>query len=416
MSILGWGFRADKQIYQSKTPLKLTLKSGETVEFQQLVENLPSANTKEKLRLHPLLFNGVLQSMYYYKGDFSDKFKIYYGREIFTFKDQGICSLDWVIEPETDDDFKSKYENNHPKDWPRLFPRTRFLSDEELSLRKQDSESTKPIVLILHGLAGGSHESLIRNLAELLTTGKNHGKFDVVVNLTRGCGRTKLTTGKLFNALAIEDVHEVLLDLKQRYPKRPIYASGFSFGAALLTNYLGTYGDEKLIKAATLVGCPFNLGKASDVMKTLWSGKLMNPALVGFLCKVVKNNMKELNAESPELFNKENLAKAQKFKVFEDFDNMFTCKTAGFDSAKEYYAKGSPENRLGSIKTPLLSISSSDDPATGKYLPIDKFESNEHISALETNLGGHLAFVTPEREFWCVRVIDEFFEAFEDIE
>lgn len=416
MTIFNWGFRANKTVYQSDKSVEL---GNSKTKLNELVNGLPCLQSP-KLTLHPLLFNGALQSMYYGKANSDEKFRVYYGREVFTFEDGGICSLDWVKDEEPKEVFDAKYKETLPENWPRLLPRTRFFDKEELdTLQKVDTESTKPIVIVFHGIGGSSHELLVRNFAQLLTTGKNKGRFDVVINLNRGCGRTKVTTGKLFTAISTEDIHEVILEMKKRGPNRPIYTVGFSFGAVILTNYLGIHKDNsaKLIKGAAIIGCPFDLYKSISGLKKSWSGYyLFNPAVALYLNKMIKNNFKDLNRHSPDLVTKENLDYTTKSKDTYVFDSVFTSKIAGFDSAKEYYDHVSPELRLDDISMPFLSVSSSDDPTNGGYIPNDKFVANPYTASLETDLGGHLAFVTPDKQFWCVRVIDEFFEALEAVE
>lgn len=413
-----WGFRATKTIHELKKPVEIKGKDGSVTNLNSLVSKLPSLSTSSKLMLHPLLFNGIFQTMYYASSNGQDRFKVWYGREIFHFEDGGICSLDWVKDEEPIEQFKETYKQTLPENWPRLLDRTRFFSKKELEQREQLLKNdTKPLVVILHGLAGGSHEALVRNFAELLTTGKNKDKFDVVVNLSRGCGRTKITNAKLFNAFSTGDVHEVLTDLKLRCPNRPIYAVGFSFGACLLTNYLGDYPEEsaQILKAAAIVGCVFDLKKSAEFLESTWSGVyLFNKAVSSYLNRLVKSNLKELRGHDPVLFSEENVQKARKATRSRDFDDVFTCKVSGHANAMEYYEAGSPVKKIGKVNVPLLSLSAKDDPTVGPFIPVDVMEANANIVSVETDLGGHLAFVTPNKEFWCVRVVDEFIEAMEE--
>lgn len=419
MSIFNWGFRATKTLKQSDESINLSLKSGDQIKLNELIKQLPSLK-HEKLTLHPLLFNGTLQSLYYGKANSEDKFQVYYGREIFKFEDGGICSLDWVKDEESKEIFNAKYQETLPENWPKLLPRTRFFDKDELDqIQTPDPESTKPYVVIFHGIGGSSHELLVRNFAQLLTSGKNKHKFDVVISCSRGCGRTKVTSDRLFTAISTDDIEAVILDLKRRGPNRPIYTVGFSFGAVLLINYLGFHKNDsaKLIKGASVVGCPFDLLKSIDGLSKSWSGYyLFNPAVASFLNKLVKNNFKELHHFNPDLIKRETLELTMKAKDAKTFDNHFTCKTAGFDNADDYYKKSSPELRIKDIQVPFLSISSWDDPTNGGHIPSQLFINNPYTASLETDLGGHLAFVTPDKQFWCVRVIDEFIESLELVE
>lgn len=358
MSFLNWGFRATLKLHTSKPEESIKINNSKTL-YDFVHNNVPTINPNKKLWLNPLLFNGTLQTLYYALHKSEDKFQVYYGRELFKYKDGGQASLDWVIpKPESREHFRFLYEETIPEDSPKLHPRTRFFTEEELEERQnpKDRDSREPICVVLHGLAGGSHEPLIRNLGEDL---KRHTSpnWDVVVINSRGCCRTKITTDRLFSAFSTDDVKDVLVELRRRYPHRPIYGVGFSFGACILANLLGS-GDaevQDLIKAAVFIGCPWDLSdSAYHVDSSLTGRKVLNPGLTNFLNKLIKSNKQELQSYNPEFFTDERIEQAKRaLKTFE-WDNTFTCKTVGFSNAFEYYREGSPLRRIHKIKTPCL--------------------------------------------------------------
>lgn len=411
-----WGFRASVKLHSGsdeKSP-----KINDSLTFNDfLKQELPIVNPKQKLWLNPLLFNGSLQTIYYATHNSTEKFLIYYGRELFTYKDEGRCSLDWIIPaPESKEAFQSLYKETLPKDSPRLHPRTRFFTESELAAKTahgQTPDLTDPICVVLHGLAGGSHEALIRNLGQILTGSDTN--WDVVVVNARGCCRTKITTGKLYHALSTDDVLEVLVELQKRYPSRPIYTVGFSFGALVLLNFLGEMGEKAnlLVKAAVVIGCPWDLaGSARHLNRSLSGRYMFGPSLTEFLNKLVKSNLKELQEHVPEIFTDEAVKRARLVKKTAEWDDIFTCKTAGFDTVGDYYDAGSPQQRLHNISVPTLIINSTDDPAIDPELPLKEVEANSNLAMVETNLGGHLGFVKWSGDFWCVEVADDFINQF----
>lgn len=417
MGLLGWGFRSNIKVHTAEADHSklLPTKLGDRTTFHDLVHQLDIIDPKKKLWLNPMLFNGTLQTLYYAKADNSQKFQIYYGRELFTYSDEGICSLDWVIpKPELLAQFKEKYAETLPEGFPKLHPRTRYFGQDELESRTQPGQDqTTPLVVILHGLGGGSHETMIRNFAENIAT-KTNNEWDCVVINNRGCCRTKITNGRLFNALSVEDIGEVVLTMRKRYPNRPIYTVGFSFGACMLANYLGTLEDPLLVHAAALVGCPWDLVDLAYHIQQLLTGKYMlNPALAHFLNKIVKNNFSELNEHSPGLFSHENLELGLKQKTTWEFDGVYTCHTAGYDTPWEYYREASPARRIPKIKVPTLILNSTDDPAVGTRLPVMEVTHNPNLCLVETDLGGHLGWVQRDGKFWSVEVVEEFFTLFD---
>lgn len=420
MTIIGfwkWGFRSTLKVHSAI--LEESPKISPSLTFTDFIRSkLPILDASKKLWLNPLLFNGSLQTLYYGMHNSDTEFEVYYGREIFKYEDEGVCSLDWVIDrPESESEFRKLYKETLPETSPKLHPRTRFLTAEELENKvKRDQKSeTKPLCVVFHGLAGGSHEPLIRNLGQDLKK-LPESQWDIVVVNSRGCCRTKITTGKLFNGLSYDDIKEVLVDLKKRYPNRPLYTVGFSFGALLVANYLAFSGEsaKDLVKAAVLIGCPWDMEKSAKHVRTSLTGKFMlGPSLTTFLNKLVKSNSKELKEFMPEVFNEESFKKARLAKQTTEWDDIFTAKTAGFKDSWEYYREASATQRADKIRVPTLSLNATDDPTVFTDLDYDKMvQQNPYLTMVETDLGGHLGWVKPSGEFWCVEVVSEFINEF----
>lgn len=411
-----WGFRATVKTVHSEPEASPLI--NDDLRFADFVDTkLPTVDTNSKLWLNPWLFNGSLQTIYYAAHTSTTQFQVYYGRELFQYSDGGQCSLDWVMDkPESAQEFSRLYKETLPETSPRLHPRTRFFTASELAARTalaQTPESTDPICVVLHGLAGGSHEPLIRNLGECLQNGE--ANWDVVVVNARGCGRTKITTGKLFNALSVSDVEEVLVELKKRFPSRPVYAVGFSFGAVMLGNYLGSAQEKArdLVKASVLIGCPWDMAASAHHIDRSLTGRYMfNPSLTDFLSKLVKSNLAELQRHDPEFFTDERVKQARAAKKTYQWDSAITCKTANFDNVWDYYHAGSPVRKIDTIRVPTLIVNSTDDPAVDPALPRDQIRANPNLVMIETDLGGHLGFVKRSGEFWCVQVAEDFCDKF----
>ena len=108
-----------------------------------------------------------------------------------------------------------------------------------------ESADRRPMLVVLHGLSGGSHETYLRHvIAPLVVTGKEEAAQEVdegrgweaVVVNSRGCARSKITSNVLFNARSTWDVRQVVQWLRKRFPNRPLFGVGFSLGANILTN------------------------------------------------------------------------------------------------------------------------------------------------------------------------------------
>lgn len=200
--------------WHSPKSLTLKKKDGKTTAFADLCKSLiPSC------QLSPFLFNGHLQTIWTVLT--KDSVPIYYKRRTFENEDPiytGQFSVDFVTAP------------NHDQD-PNLPPRTTYLTDEEF--QKIGSLDSKPMLVMLHGLSGGSHELYLRHVLAPLT---GDGGWEACVVISRGCSRTKITTSVLYNARATWDVRQVVKWLRRTFPNRPLFGMGFSLGANILTN------------------------------------------------------------------------------------------------------------------------------------------------------------------------------------
>lgn len=129
--------------------------------------------------LNPALWNGHAQTAWTVVN--SEAPVIYYKRRTFVAEDHtyaGHFAVDFVSCPPT---LLRRFEDNDPQDDPTgightyLPPRTSYFSQSAFdSLRSIDR---KPVVIVLHGLSGGSYETYIRYaLASLVvTTGEQKG-------------------------------------------------------------------------------------------------------------------------------------------------------------------------------------------------------------------------------------------------
>ncbi|MCJ1256846.1 hypothetical protein MMC24_004671 [Lignoscripta atroalba] len=168
--------------------------------------------------LNPLLFNGHLQTIWTaVKGQ---DIAIYYRRKIFEAEEPayaGTFAVDFVVPP---------YEATDET----LPPRTTYYADAEFEgIASLDS---KPMLVTLHGLSGGSHEIYLRHVLEPLF---NAGWQSCVVN-SRGCAQSTITSAVLYNARATWDVRQTVKWLTRTFPNRPLFAIGYSLGANILTN------------------------------------------------------------------------------------------------------------------------------------------------------------------------------------
>lgn len=155
---LGWlAGKAKTTFVHCPEPITLKTKSGKATNLLEICEAAtPPCN------LNPLLFNGHLQT--FWTAVKPIEVPIYYKRKIFEHEDpaySGTFTVDFVVPP---------YEGSEEG----LFERTTHYTEDEI--KNLGSLDSKPMLVALHGLSGGSHEIYLRHcLAPLVNDGEWEG-------------------------------------------------------------------------------------------------------------------------------------------------------------------------------------------------------------------------------------------------
>lgn len=195
--------------------------------------DLCRAATPSTCHLNPLLFNGHLQTAWTTVKNYD--IPIYYKRKMFESDNpmySGQFAVDFVVEPYETPDDDEVTDKARKYTLPSGLPsRTFFFTQDELAALPSDD--TKPMLVLLHGLSGGSHELYLRHVLEALLV---HGSWEACVVNSRGCSQTKISSGVLYNARATWDVRQTVKWLRKTFPNRPLFGIGFSLGANILAN------------------------------------------------------------------------------------------------------------------------------------------------------------------------------------
>lgn len=231
---MDWFGRARVAFTHAPNPLSLKGKDGLQTDLLKICEQ-----STPPCRLNPLLFNGHIQTMWTVTQPHGPQ--VYYRRKIFDASHKtytGTFAVDFAVDPHTDHD-------------EPLPPRTAYFSDEAFASIGSDDE--RPMLIVLHGLSGGSHEVYLRHAIEpLLRDGG--GDWDVCVVNARGCAHSAITSGVLFNARATWDVRQVVNWARETFPNRPLFGLGFSLGANILTNVCATSRRRLVVPDADIEG------------------------------------------------------------------------------------------------------------------------------------------------------------------
>ncbi|KAJ9622449.1 hypothetical protein H2203_006671 [Taxawa tesnikishii (nom. ined.)] len=361
---LGWLLgRARTSFHHPTSTISLPTSSGSKISLHDMCRSVtPPCN------LNPFLFNGHLQTAWTVMKSAGPP--IVYKRRIFSAtnpKFAGTFAVDFVTQA------KPQEPDN------MLPPRTSYFTDDEW--KGIASDDTKPMLITLHGLSGGSHEIYLRHVLAPLVADTQDGGWEALVVNSRGCAMSEITSGILYNARATWDVRQVVKWCREVFPNRPLYAIGYSLGANILTNYVGEEGDACELQAAVVCSNPWKLEVSSLALQRTWLG-------LEVYSKVMGSNMKKLFERHAEQVLK----------------NGNIDPERGLPDGGAYYRDASSADSLLNVKIPFFAIHAEDDPiAVDEAVPYEEFKQNPYTVLCSTSMGGHLSWFEFGGERWFAK-------------
>lgn len=331
-------------------------------------------------------------------------FSIYYfptvAREYIACPDGGQVSLDWYIDIRSNTKTSSGNSRRSSSS-----PSTSSSSTNSSSSPSFNSDPV-PIAVFIPGLTGDSQTEYIKSL---IPHAQACGYTAVAFN-NRGRGGMKLKTPKLYNAVDYHDLALALETIRAKHPKSKIIATGISLGGILLCRYLIEKRHEAVLDAAVLVSVCFDLQEGAKSMESQGLNLALNRHLAKSLISLVVEQEEMIRA-IPNINYEEILAS----QTLRDFDERFTVKVSGYESALHYYITASNGKRVGDICIPTLCINAADDMfAPLNSLPLKEISSNPYTVMVVTHRGGHIGFMEgllPFLPFYSERLLKQFYEA-----
>ncbi|KAI0077123.1 AB-hydrolase YheT [Panus rudis PR-1116 ss-1] len=307
---------------------------------------------------------GNAQTLYTAMGDFTHIDPVVYERRLLQTADGGIIAVD--ISPPI---------HSHP------------------------IQPNETVVVIAHGLTGGSHEHYVRSMVKKLTPAKEEGGLGarIVVSNYRGCNGSPVITPRLYNAGSSDDLRVVILWASQTFPNSTLLGLGFSLGANIMTKYTGEEGPACPLTAVVSLANVWDFYKGGQFGNTgTYENKYFYRYILGGALRSLLFMHKKVFLEHPDSkITKEvldELSRKRKLRLLE-YDNIVQTRMFGFKDAWDYYKKISSLNVLDKIEVPLLGINALDDPIIGwKVLPYAQVRRNPWVVLATTSGGGHMGW------------------------
>ncbi|MEA2098713.1 MAG: hydrolase [Campylobacterota bacterium] len=271
---------------------------------------------------------------------------------------------------------------------------------------KPDKNSSKPIVILFHGLAGSYKSPYIQGTMQKLS----ELGFSSVVMHFRGCSGEANKLPRAYHSGDTGDSTLWIQNVKKNFPTSKLFAIGYSLGGNMLLKYLGEKKEDSLLDGAISVSAPLQLDICANKMDKGFS-KVYQKHLITNLKLPLEEKYNKHDMESLIGLKKESI---KKIRTFWEFDEVYTAPIHGFESAKDYYTKSSSKQFLKDIKTPTLIIHSIDDPfMTPEILP-NKDELSESIKLEISSNGGHVGFISGslfKPSFWLEDRVTKYFKS-----
>lgn len=269
--------------------------------------------------------------------------------------------------------------------------------------QKGEDKHRKLTVILVHGLEGSSESQYVIGLG---TKAWRRGMNVVRMNM-RNCGGTEELTPTLYHSGLSSDVGAVARTLIEQDGLSQLALVGYSMGGNLVLKLAGEWAHAApaQLRAVAAVSPAIDLSPSADALHQASNRIYEWKFLLG-----LRRRYRRKVRLFPERYDS-GLIKG--WRSIREFDDLITAPYSGFQGAEDYYQRASASRVIDRIAIPALVICSLDDPFI-RVLPQtrEKLISNPKILYLETQHGGHCAFLESANGYdgrWAEKTVVEFF-------
>jgi uncharacterized protein len=242
----------------------------------------------------------------------------------------------------------------------------------------------RPTAIIVHGLEGSSNSQyVVGNSNKLWRAGCNIIRMNM-----RNCGGTEALSSTLYHSGLSGDVHAVVNFFVAKYGLQSISLIGYSMGGNLVLKLAGELGTAAPQQLHSVIGVSpvADLGPSADA--------LHEPLNRIYELKFLHNLLRRFRRKAmlfPRAYDRNRTTGIHSLR---EFDDRITALYSGFADADDYYNLAAAARVLDRIAVPTLILYAQDDPFIRLTTESrEKIHANPHITFLETQHGGHCAFL-----------------------
>jgi uncharacterized protein len=253
----------------------------------------------------------------------------------------------------------------------------------------EEVRALRPTAIIVHGLEGSSNSQyVVGNANKLWRAGCNIVRMNM-----RNCGDTEALSPTLYHSGLSNDVLAVMNFFVAQYGLQSMSLIGYSMGGNLVLKLAGELGTiaPGVLRSAIGVSPAVDLQPSADALhlpqNRLYEMKFLHNLLRRFRRKAML---------FPRAYDRN---RAAGIRSLREFDDRITALYSGFSSADDYYNRAAAARVRDRVAVPTLILHALDDPFVRLSAETrEKINANPNITLVESNHGGHCAFLAQPDE------------------
>ena len=263
--------------------------------------------------------------------------------------------------------------------------------------------SRRLTIVLVHGLEGSSNSQyVVGNTARALAAGLNVVRMNM-----RTCGGTDHLSPTIYHSGRSGDVGRVVDAIVRQQGIESIALVGYSMGGNLVLKFAGECGGSAPRQVKAVIG-------VSPLMDlAISSATLHRPSNRVYEWHFLRNMVARVHRRMqmyPRIYGN---AAVDRIHTMRDFDEHIVAPYGGFRDADDYYYTVASSQHAAALRVPTLILHSADDPFI-RMLPQTRqaLMANPHVTLIETQHGGHCAFLTSSGEegngYWAEQTLLSF--------